>query len=105
MQHNGYLIDSMFFGLWLLPLGYLVIKSGYFPKPLGVLLIVGCIAYIASLLIRVLAPTVGSSTAPLSIAIGGTAELCFLAWLLIKAVNVPVPGRQASAIAQPGNSR
>jgi Domain of unknown function (DUF4386) len=25
----------MFFGLWLLPLGYLVIKSGYVPKPLG----------------------------------------------------------------------
>ena len=46
----------MFFGLWLLPLGYLVIKSGYVPKPLGVLLIIGCIAYIASLFIRVLAP-------------------------------------------------
>jgi len=105
MQHSGYLIDSMFFGLWLLPLGYLVIKSGYFPKPLGVLLIVGCIAYIASLFTRVLAPAVGSSTAPLFIAIGGTAELCFLAWLLIKAVNVPIPGRQAPAIAQPGNSR
>jgi hypothetical protein len=47
MQHNGYLIASLFFGLWLLPLGYLVIKSGYFPKPLGVLLIIGGIAYTA----------------------------------------------------------
>jgi Domain of unknown function (DUF4386) len=35
MQHNGFLIAQMFFGLWLLPLGYLVIKSGYFPKVLG----------------------------------------------------------------------
>jgi hypothetical protein len=95
----------MFFGLWLLPLGYLVIKSGYFPKPLGVLLIVGCIAYIASLFTQVLVPAVGTSTAPLFIAIGGTAELCFLAWLLIKAVNAPGPGKQAPAIAQPGNSR
>jgi uncharacterized protein DUF4386 len=58
MQHNGYLIGSMFFGLWLLPLGYLVMKSGYFPKPLGVLLIIGCIAYIASLFTQVLAPAV-----------------------------------------------
>jgi hypothetical protein len=38
-------------------------------------------------------------TAPLFIAIGGTAELCFLAWLLIKAVNAPAPDRQAPAIA------
>ena len=37
MQHNGYVIDTLFFGLWLLPLGYLVIRSGYFPKALGVL--------------------------------------------------------------------
>jgi hypothetical protein len=99
MQHNGYLIDSMFFGLWLLPLGYLVTKSGYFPKPLGVLLIIGCIAYVASLLIQVLAPAAGASTAPFLIAIGGTAELCFLAWLLIKAVNAPVLGKQAPATA------
>ena len=47
---------------------------------------------VASLFIRVLAPAVGTSTAPLFIAIGGTAELCFLAWLLIKAVNAPVAG-------------
>ena len=104
MQHNGYLIDSMFFGLWLLPLGYLVIRSGYFPKPLGVLLIIGCIAYIASMFMRILAPAVGTSTAPLFITIAGTAELCFLAWLLIKAVNAPASGGQAPAIAQPESS-
>jgi hypothetical protein len=89
MQHNGYLIASMFFGLWLLPLGYLVIKSGYFPKPLGVLLILGCVAYVASLFTQVLAPAAGTSAEPVFLTIGGTAELSFLAWLLIKAVNVP----------------
>jgi len=104
MQHNGYLIDSMFFGLWLLPLGYLVIRSGYFPRPLGVLLIIGCVAYIASMFLRVLAPAAGTSTAPLFITIAGTAELCFLAWLLIKAVNAPASSGQAPAIAQPGSS-
>jgi hypothetical protein len=96
MQHKGYLIASMFFGLWLLPLGYLVIKSGYFPKPLGVLLILGGVAYIASLFTQVLAPAVGSSAAPVFLTIGGSAELCFLAWLLIKAVNVAAPAREAS---------
>jgi hypothetical protein len=93
VQHDGYLIASMFFGLWLIPLGYLVVKSGYFPKPLGVLLVIGGVAYIASLFTQVLAPTVGTRTTPVFIAIGGAAELCFLAWLLIKAVKVPVPPR------------
>jgi Domain of unknown function (DUF4386) len=105
MQHNGYLIASMFFSLWLLPLGYLVVKSGCFPKLLGALLIIGCFAYVASLFTQVLAPAVGPSTAPVFIAIGGIAELCFLAWLLIKAVNVPAAGNRAPALAQPGTPR
>src|SRR5262249_11809896 len=42
MQHNGYVVDNMYFGLWLLPLAYLVIRSGYFPKVLGVLQIIAC---------------------------------------------------------------
>ena len=41
-QHYGILIAQIFFGLWLVPLGYLAYKSsGMFPKWLGVLLIVG----------------------------------------------------------------
>jgi hypothetical protein len=92
MQHNGQLMDSMFFGLWLLPLGCLVVKSGYFPKPLGVLLIVGGVAYIAHLFTQILAPALGPSTTPVFISIAGASELCFLAWLLIKAVRVPVQG-------------
>jgi hypothetical protein len=44
MRTSGEAIDGMFFGLWLLPLGYLVFKSGFFPKVLGVLLIIGFLA-------------------------------------------------------------
>jgi hypothetical protein len=90
MQHNGYLIASMFFGLWLLPLGFLVVRSGYFPRLLGFLLFAGGCSYIASLFTQVLVPAVGATIAPVFLAIGGTAELSFLAWLLIKGVNVPV---------------
>jgi hypothetical protein len=32
MHASGYLIAQMFFGLWLLPLGYLVYRSGYFTR-------------------------------------------------------------------------
>jgi len=56
MHHDGYLIAQMFFGLWLLPLGYLVAKSGYFPRALGVVLMVGCFGCLLDLFAHFLAP-------------------------------------------------
>ena len=45
IQHYGIFIAQIFFGLWLVPLGYLAYKSsGMFPKWLGVLLIGGASA-------------------------------------------------------------
>jgi hypothetical protein len=99
MQQNGYLIASMFFGLWLLPLGYLVIKSGYFPRVLGVLLIIGCFAYVASLFAQVFVPGLGKTIAPVFIALAGVAELSFIAWLLVKAVKAPAPDARVPAMA------
>jgi hypothetical protein len=55
-QQYGLLIASVFYGLWLVPLGYLVYKSGMFPKALGVALIVVCVSYHAKLLAAFLAP-------------------------------------------------
>lgn len=47
---NGMLIGQVFWGLWLLPFGYLVFKSGILPKVLGVLLMVGCFGYLINFL-------------------------------------------------------
>jgi hypothetical protein len=44
--NNGIQISSVFWGLWLLPFGYLVFKSGFLPKILGVFLMVGCFGYL-----------------------------------------------------------
>ncbi|MEO8516923.1 MAG: DUF4386 domain-containing protein [Flavobacterium sp.] len=43
---NGILIVSVFWGLWLLPFGYLVYKSGFLPKVLGIFLMLGCLGYL-----------------------------------------------------------
>lgn len=43
---NGILVASIFWGLWLFPFGYLIFKSGFFPKIFGVLLMLGCIGYL-----------------------------------------------------------
>jgi hypothetical protein len=55
-QHYGLSIGSVFYGLWLVPLGYLAYRSGLFPKALGVALIVVCGCYHVNLLTAFLAP-------------------------------------------------
>ena len=39
-------IVHIFSGLWLFPFGYLVFKSGFLPKILGILLMLGCFGYL-----------------------------------------------------------
>ncbi|MEZ4901242.1 MAG: DUF4386 domain-containing protein [Spirosomataceae bacterium] len=48
------IILMIFWGLWLIPLGQLVIKSGYLPKIIGIFLILGGVAYIIQVLDYVL---------------------------------------------------
>jgi len=55
-QHYGLSIASVFYGLWLVPLGYLAYKSGMFPKALGMALIAACVCYHAKLLAAFLSP-------------------------------------------------
>jgi hypothetical protein len=43
---NGMRIVHIFSGFWLFPFGYLVFKSGFLPKILGVLLMLGCFGYL-----------------------------------------------------------
>ena len=43
---DGMLILNIFSGLWLFPFGYLVFKSGFLPKVLGLLLMLGCFGYL-----------------------------------------------------------
>lgn len=41
MRRSGVLVAQIFWGLWLLPLGFLVFRSGFLPKLLGILLAIG----------------------------------------------------------------
>lgn len=89
LHGHGYQVAQIFFGLWLLPLGYLVYKSGYFPKVLGILLMIGCGGYLAGLVVTALPPDLASSLVPYLALPAGLAEVLFLLWLLIKGVKVP----------------
>lgn len=43
---NGIFILTIFWGLWLLPFGFLIFRSGFYPKIIGVLLMAGCFGYL-----------------------------------------------------------
>jgi Domain of unknown function (DUF4386) len=87
MHHDGYLIAQIFFGLWLLPLGYLVLRSGWFPKAIGVLLIVGCFGYLVDTFATFLAPDVADAIEAFVVAPAAVGELWFVGYLLVKGVR------------------
>jgi hypothetical protein len=79
---QGILVSELFWGLWLLPLGVLVYRSGFLPRFLGVWLFINGIAYIATTFTGILLPEqmgiVRTITFPILFG-----ELAFVLWLLI----------------------
>jgi hypothetical protein len=99
LQRYGVLIISVFWGLWLLPLGLLVYKSGLFPRVLGILLIVNCSAYLLDFLLAVIWPGVRASAAPVLNALCAVGEIPLLFWLLIRGSrNAPRVAATAPAV-------
>jgi len=85
-HNHGYFIAGMFSGLFLLPLGYLVFKSGYIPKFLGVLLMAGCFGYLTELFIVFVFPNY-EVISYLGLAVAIIAEFSITFWLLLKGVK------------------
>lgn len=83
----GSLIWGIFFGLHLLVIGYLIFKSNFFPKALGVLFIFAGLGYLIHSLGIFILPQY-EALYHLVIMATIPAELAFAFWLLIKGVNV-----------------
>jgi hypothetical protein len=84
LHKQGLNIAQIFWGLWLLPMGYLVYKSGFIPSILGLLLIIGCFGYVIQSFGAFLVPSLKVNL----IFITSWGELLLPLWLLIKGVNV-----------------
>jgi hypothetical protein len=98
LQHHGVLAAQIFFGLWLLPLGYLAYVSGLFPRALGVLLMIGCACYLVDLFTQFLAPDLAATLAPYLHTPPAVAEIAMVLWLLVKGVKTsPRDGRTLAA--------
>jgi len=84
---KGLLVEEIFWGLWLFPFGLLVMRSGFLPRILGVLLIVNGFAYLATSLTGLLLPDYASVVNRFAL-IPETGELWIMLWLLIKGAKV-----------------
>jgi len=88
MYNYGNVVIGIFWGLWLIPFGQLVYKSGFMPKILGILLIIGGSAYVVDAFAFVLAPSYHFSVTGIIVGLtSSVAEFGMVFWLLIKGVR------------------
>lgn len=90
VYRTGFVASQLFFGTWLFPLGYLVYKSGFLPRILGVLLLLDGVAEMVWFLQAFLLPAYPQIKVP-GTAVSLLAEVGLALWLLIKAVKVTTP--------------
>jgi hypothetical protein len=89
MHAHGYDLGLLLFGLHCFLLGYLVFKSRYLPRVLGVLLVAAAFTYLIGSYTRFFFPAYVKAVAPIYIvAIISEVSLCL--WLLVKGVNLQV---------------
>lgn len=83
LHHQGIIIAQVFWGLWLFPLGYLVYKSDYMPKFIGILLMIGCVGYVVDSFTLILLPQFNITFSEFTF----LGEVIFPLWLLIKGIK------------------
>ncbi|MFT6338115.1 MAG: hypothetical protein ACI86M_000832 [Saprospiraceae bacterium] len=86
----GIYIWGLFFGFHLVALGYLVFKSGYFPKVLGLLMCIGSFGYLLESIgeITLTNSAIFSILVIVLLVVATIGELSFTFWLLIRGINI-----------------
>jgi hypothetical protein len=84
----GFGVSLLFFGCFCVIAGYLIFKSRYLPRTIGVLMQIAGVCYLTNSFALIVAPGVASRLSPAILvpAFIGEASLCL--WLLVKGVNV-----------------
>lgn len=85
---NGIFILKIFWGLWLLPFGWLLFRSQLIPRLFGVLLMAGCFGYLVAFFGRLLVPEFTELPIARYISLPGSiGEIGTCLWLLIMGVR------------------
>lgn len=96
---NLWNVGALFFGLWLIPMGRCVLRSGWMPRGLGWVLVAGGIGYVLSTFARYLVPDVPliSDVLVLPSVVG---EFWMIGYLLIRGVGPGWTGEGSRPAAQ-----
>ncbi|MFB3922095.1 MAG: DUF4386 domain-containing protein [Terriglobia bacterium] len=97
----GFGVSLIFFGCFCLVTGYLIFKSRFLPKAVGILMQVAGLCYLTNSFALILAPSIANRMFPTILvpAFIGEASLCL--WLLVKGVNAERWAEQAGEAAAP----
>ena len=96
LQAQAFPIGMVFFGIQCISIGYLVARSTFLPRILGVLLTIGGTCYVIVSFANFLAPSFGPHLVPFLIPVALIGEGLLSGWLLVKGVNVQRWSEQAS---------
>lgn len=83
LHGEGFGVASIFWGLWLLPLAVLVVRSGFLPRLLGVLLILAGVSYLGDGVVGWLLPGGVKAVSRVALALEALGELSTMLWLLV----------------------
>ena len=83
----GFGIALIFFGVECVIVGYLIYRSGYMPRAIGVLMEIAGVCYVVNSFALLLAPPLSSRLFPAILIPALIAELSLALWLLVKGVN------------------
>ncbi|WP_240740241.1 DUF4386 domain-containing protein [Flagellimonas allohymeniacidonis] len=87
MHGRGYMVNQIFYGLYLFPLGYMIYKSGVAPKWLGIILMLGCLGDFVDFVTYFLFPNTSSVVLQNITIPADVGELLFCLWLMIWGVR------------------
>src|SRR5206468_8428304 len=96
LQLQVFPIGMVFFGIQCMSIGYLVARSTFLPRILGVLLAIGGTCYLIVSFANFLAPSFGPHLMPFIMPMALIGEGLLGGWLLVKGVNVQRWNEQAS---------
>jgi hypothetical protein len=87
LNEQGIFIAQIFWGLWIFPLGYLIYNSGYFPRILGVLMVLAGFGYLLGSFTHFLFPNYGALFSIFELMAFG--EVLFMVWVFLKGAKIP----------------
>lgn len=93
-------VGALFFGLWLIPMGWCVLRSGWMPRALGWILVGGGVGYMLSAFVRYLVPDAHVVAEALAYP-ASVGEFWMVGYLLLRGVRRRAPDEASPTLHAP----